>query len=188
MMLPFVVVLFNVYAIIIFTIFAPSESKLSPRELISRIVKTVITNPLIIAIVLALLWQLVPMKLPNAVDRSLTYLADIAMPISLISLGASFQLSSLKGRIGLAVLSSVGKTVILPLAAVGAAMLLGFRSIDLGIVLIIFGGPAAVSSYIMAKQMKSDHELAGQILLISTLMCIVTLFLGIFILKQTGLI
>ena len=53
---------------------------------------------------------------------------------------------------------------------------------------IIFGGPAAVSSYIMAKQMKSDYELASQILLISTLMSLFTLFLGIFVLKAAGLI
>ncbi len=188
MVLPFVVVLFNVYAVIILTIFAPTDSKLSPRELVKHIVKAVVTNPLIIAIVLALLWQLVPIELPNVADRSLSYLADITMPISLISLGASIDLSSLKGRIGLAIASSVSKTLIVPALAIGAAILLGLRNIELGVVLIVFGGPAAVSSYIMAKQMKSDHELAGQILLISTMMCIFTLFLGIFILKETGLI
>ena len=53
---------------------------------------------------------------------------------------------------------------------------------------IVFGGPAAVSSYIMAKQMKSDHELASQILLISTLMSLFTMFAGIFILRTAGLI
>lgn len=188
MVLPFVVVLFNVYAVIILTIFAPSEAKLKPRELILHIGKSIITNPLIIAITLALLWQLVPIKMPSVADKSLSYLADITMPISLISLGASIDLSSLKGRIGLAIASSISKTIIVPALAIGAAILLGFRSVELGVVFIIFGGPAAVSSYIMAKQMKNDYELAGQILLISTMMCTLTLFVGIFILKQTGLI
>ena len=188
MVLPFTITLYNVYAVIILTVFAPSDSKMSPRELTAHILKTVVSNPLISAIVLALLWQLVPIALPNAVDKSLTYLADLAMPISLISLGASFNASALRGRLGLAIGSSVCKTVVLPAVAVAAAVLFGFRGIDLGVVFILFGGPAAVSSYIMAKQMKSDHELAGQILLISTLMSVVTLFLGIFLLKQTGLI
>ena len=188
MVLPFIVVIFNVYAVIILTIFAPVDSKLSPRELIRHIIKAVLTNPLIIAIVFALLWQLVPMKLPSVADISLSYLADIAMPISLISLGASIDLASLKGRIGLAIASSVCKTVFVPALAIGAAIIIGLRNVELGVVFIVFGGPAAVSSYIMAKQMKSDYELAAQILLISTLMCILTLFLGIFILKETGLI
>ena len=52
----------------------------------------------------------------------------------------------------------------------------------------ILGGPMAVSGYIMAKNMKSDHELAGQILLISTLFCIVTMFVAIYILKSLSLI
>ena len=52
----------------------------------------------------------------------------------------------------------------------------------------MFSGPAAVSSYIMAKNMESDYQLAGQILLLSTLVCILTLFLGVFLLKYLALI
>ena len=54
--------------------------------------------------------------------------------------------------------------------------------------LICFGAPTAVSSYIMAKKMGNDHDLAGQILLLSTMFCVVTIFSGIFILKTLGLI
>ena len=188
MVLPFVVVLFNVYAVVVLSIFAPREAKLSARELVVHIIKTVVTNPLIIAVALAFLWRLLPVGVPTFVDKGLTYLSDMAMPISLISLGASFSTSSLKGRLGLAIAASTCRTVIVPLIAVGVAVLLGFRNESLGVVLIVLGGPSAVSSYIMAKQMKSDHHLTGQILLISTLMCLFTLFLGIVILKETGLI
>lgn len=188
MVLPFVVVLFNVYAVVILSIFAPSENKLSTRELVIHIFKSVFTNPLIIAVALALLWQLVPAELPTVVDKGLSYLADMAMPISLISLGASFDLSSLKGRLGLAITASSLRTIVIPSVAIAIAALLGFRGVELGVILIVLGGPAAVSSYIMAKQMKSDHHLAGQILLISTMMCVFTIFLGIVILKETGLI
>ena len=137
---------------------------------------------------LALLWQFIPISLPSVLDKGLSYLSDMAMPVSLISLGASFNLSSLKGRLGLAVAASSVRTVLVPLAAVAVAVLLDFRGAPLGVVLILFGGPTAVSSYIMAKQMKSDHHLAAQILLISTLMCVFTIFIGIVILKEAGLI
>ena len=40
----------------------------------------------------------------------------------------------------------------------------------------------------MAKNMGSDYELAGQILLLTTLLCLLTLFAGIFILKSLTLI
>ena len=180
MILPFIVTLFNVYA--------PADAKLSPAALAKRIVKTVATNPLIISIVLALVWRLTGLSMPVLMSRSLGYLSDMSMPLALISLGANFRLESLHGRVGLAVASSVCKTVVVPTLAVFAAMAFGFTGTSLGCVFIVFGGPAAVSSYIMAKQMKSDHELASQILLISTLMSLFTMFAGIFILRTAGLI
>ncbi|MCI8387207.1 MAG: AEC family transporter [Clostridiales bacterium] len=188
MVLSFVVTLFNVFAVIILSFYAPADVKLSRKDLFRKIAKTIATNPLIIAILLALVWRLTTLELPMIADRSLTYLADMSMPLALISLGANFTFESLRGRVGLAIVSSSLKTIVLPALTVISAMLLGFRGVELGVVFIIFGGPAAVSSYIMAKQMKSDYELASQILLISTLMSLVTLFAGIFILRATGLI
>ncbi len=188
MVMPVVVVLFNGFAAVILSIYAPSNVQLKPRALIKSIAMTVITNPLIISIALALLWKLTGLSLPVVAEKSLNYFADMSMPLALISLGASFKLDALKGRFGLAVVSSAAKTVLVPAAAVLCAIPFGFRGVELGTVFILFGGPTAVSSYIMAKQMKSDHELAGQILLISTLMSVLTLFAGTFILKQTGLI
>ena len=188
MVLPFVVVLFNVFAVILLSVYAPADVRLKPVELLKRIGKTIITNPLIIAIALALVWKLTGLELPLLVDRSLNYLANMSMPLALISLGANFKVESLHGRVGLAILSSACKTIVVPTLAVFAGIAFGFRGVGLGVIFIIFGGPAAVSSYIMAKEMKSDYELASQILLISTLMSLFTLFAGIFILKQTGLI
>ncbi|MBQ8510716.1 MAG: AEC family transporter [Clostridia bacterium] len=186
--LPFTVTMFNVFAVILLSFFAPADTKLSPKALFRRIIMTIVTNPLIIGIVLAMLWRLTGLSLPMVVDRSLSYLSDLTMPLALISLGANFTFESLRGRLGLAIASSACKTIVVPALTVGAAILMGFRGVQLGVVFILFGGPAAVSSYIMAKQMKSDHELASQILLISTLMSVFTLFAGIFLLKQTGLI
>ncbi len=188
MVLPFIVVLFNVFAVTILSLYAPSEVKLSRRDLAKRIVKTIVTNPLVISILLALLWMLTGLELPILVNRSLDYLADMSMPLALLSLGANFRLEALRGRLGMAIASSACKTIVAPLLTVLTALALGFRGASLGTVLIVFGGPTAVSSYIMAKQMKADYELASQILLISTLMSLFTLFAGIFILRSFALI
>lgn len=188
MVLPFVVVLFNVFAVIVLSIYAPADVKLKPAALLKRIGKTVVTNPLIISITLALLWKLTGLELPLLVSRSLNYLANMSMPLALISLGANFTVESLHGRVGIAIISSACKTIVVPALAVLAGIAFGFQGVGLGVIFILFGGPAAVSSYIMAKEMKSDYELASQILLISTLMSLFTLFAGIFILKETGLI
>ena len=65
---------------------------------------------------------------------------------------------------------------------------LGFRDVYLGIILIVFGTPTAISSYIMAKNMNSDASLANQIVLLSTLCSMFTVFAFSFVMKTMGLI
>ncbi len=199
MVIPFVVLIYNSFAVVVLSIFAPSDGKLTPKQFSAKILKTIIHNPHIISIALAFLWLVIFGTIPvdnlntaspfNVIAyRSLDYLASIAAPLALISLGANFKLESLKGRIGAAIWATVVKIVIVPLAVVIGGILLGFNGVPLGVIFVIFGSPSAISCYVMAKQMKSDHELAGQIMLISTLFSTLTLFAGIFILKEMALI
>ncbi len=54
-------------------------------------------------------------------------------------------------------------------------------------VLITFASPVAVSSYAMAKQMGGDEALAGQIVVVTSALCLVTLFLWILVMSRIGL-
>jgi predicted permease len=75
----------------------------------------------------------------------------------------------------------------LPLAAVLVAHYgFVFENTSLAVIFITFGAPSAVSSYIMAKSMKSDAEVAGQVLLLSTIISTFTIFLGLFLMKNLG--
>lgn len=188
MVMPFAITLFNVFAVLILSIYAPEDKKLTKKQFFKNILKNVVTNPLIIAVVLALPFLLTPLELPSLFSKSLTYLSNMSMPLALMSLGANFTLESLRGRWSLALIASTLKTIVVPLCMVLPAIALGYRGVQLGTVFILFGGPAAVSSYIMAKNMDSDYELAGQILLFTTLMCVATIFAGVFTLRLCGLI
>lgn len=122
------------------------------------------------------------------VNKTLHYLSNLTTPLALMSLGAGFKLESLRGRLGYAALASALKTIVLPGIAVTYAALIGLRGPSLAVVLICYGAPTAVSSYIMSKKMGNDHELSGQILLLTTMVCIVTIFIGIYILRTLALI
>lgn len=182
--MPFVILMFNSYSVIILSIFSGGTQKVNFKS----ILKNVVTNPLIIAVVLGLPFMFFGIPIPTAASKTLSYLSNLCTPLALISLGANFRTEALRGRFGYAVLGSIGKTIIVPAAALTAAALCGLRGPSLGVVLICFGAPTAVSSYIMAKKMDNDHELAAQILLLSTFICVLTIFLGIFILKTFELI
>ena len=186
--MPFVILMFNTYSVILLSLFSSDNSqKLNAKKLL-QILKNIVTNPLIIGVVLGIPFMLFGWKLPVVANKSLTYLSNLTTPLALICLGANFRPESLRGRVGYAVVSSLGKTVILPACMVTIAAFLGFRDASLGVILILFGAPTAVSSYIMAKKMGNDGELAAQILLLTTFLCIITIFLGVFIIKSLNLI
>ena len=186
--MPFVILMFNTYSVVILSVFSNSSAHKLDRKAVRGILKNIVTNPLIIGVLLGIPFMLFELPLGTAMNKTLQYLSNLTTPLALISLGANFRMDSLRGRIGYALTSSVGKTILLPAVMVTAAALVGLRGPSLGVVLICFGAPTAVSSYIMSKKMDNDHELSAQILLLTTMMCIVTIFIGIFILKTLGLI
>ncbi|MBR2461397.1 MAG: AEC family transporter [Clostridia bacterium] len=188
---PFAIPMFNVIAVILLTVFAPREENGEPSgsgALLRRSLLGVVKNPLIIGVMLGLPFMLTPMVLPDVVYSGVGYLADLCTPLALLCLGASIRFDRFKGRIGLAAIASVLKVVVMPGIFVTVAALLGFRGEQLSTVFILIGGPMAISGYIMAKNMKSDHELAGQILLLTTLMCTFTFFGAVYLMRYLELI
>lgn len=186
--MPIVIILYNSLSVVILSVCAPSDKKQSALRTLKLILKNIITNPLIIAVVLALPFMLLEIELPTVADKTLTYCSDLATPLALIVLGADFKLDSLKGKFGISLAAAIVKVAVVPAAAVTVAALIGFRGVSLGTIFVLFAGPTAVSSYIMAKNMGSDHEIASHILLISTFLCVFTIFIGVFLLKSLSLI
>ena len=70
--------------------------------------------------------------------------------------------------------------------AIGYA--LGLRGLELFLLIAVYGTPVAAASYPMAQNMGGDGELAGQLVVISTVVSVVTLFFWIFFLRSIGII
>jgi predicted permease len=94
----------------------------------------------------------------------------------------------LKAKIKLSLSAALIKTVLCPILFFIPAYLLGFGKDELTVIYVLSAAPSAVASYIMAKNMHSDAELAAQILALTTVICMVTIFAGSFILKSIGVI
>ncbi len=189
-LMPFVIIMFNAYTVIEMNIFAPKEHRRSFGSVALATLRSVVTNPLIIAVVLGLPFLITgwrPSENFAFIEKTVEYISDTTQALVLISLGASFSFASLKGKIKYSLPCAIYKTALLPLIAVTVAhFVFGFVGAELAVILILFGSPSAVSSYVMAKKLKSDAEVAGQTLLLSTLFCSLTLFVGIFLLKTLG--
>ncbi len=190
MLMPYAVTLFNVYTVIELNIFAPKDSKKSVGKLVLSIVRSAVTNPLIIASLLGVFFLAFGLKIPSElgfVTETLDALSVCTEALVLIALGAGFSFTALRGKLKYSLPGAVIKTLLLPAIAVPIAhFAFDLSGTELAVIFITFGTPSAVSSYIMAKNMKSDAEVAGQILLLSTVISTFTLFLGLFLLTNLG--
>ena len=65
---------------------------------------------------------------------------------------------------------------------------MGFTGPAIGAIFIVFGAPTAASSYIMAQSMGSDGDLAGEIVVFTTMMSVLSIFVGIAALRGFGII
>ena len=182
LLIGFVVPVFNVLAVVCLETFRGGKADFR------KILKGIATNPLIIASVLGIAMNLSGMPLPSGVRKSITDLGRVATPLALVALGSGFQFRRIRGYVRQLIICISGKLVICPLVMVALAALLGFRGDMLVPVLVLFASPVATSSYTMAEQMEGDGTLAASLVVLTTALSILTMFLFIFALKQLGLV
>ena len=143
---------------------------------------------MIIASALGILALLSGIKLPMIIEKTVSDFSKIATPLALVLLGASMNFKTVRGNLKQLIITISGKLIVVPFIGIGIAALLGMRGGDIALLIAALASPTAVSSYPMALQMDGDGDLAAQIVAFGTTICIVTVFLWVFILKQLGLI
>lgn len=178
----FLVPLFNVLAVI--TLETCRGEKVDVKTTLLGIAK----NPLIIACVLGIAFLLLRIPLPASVLKAIGQIGTAGTVMTLISLGANFRFSGVRQNLKKVTVANLLRLIIAPLVAVAVAVVLGFRGRELGIVLLCTAPALAGSSYPMALARDSDHELTGQIVVTTSFLCCLTLFVWIFLLKQLGLL
>lgn len=183
--------LFNILAVIALTIYDSEEgNKVSIKDILLKIVK----NPLILGVFAGILFMLFRMLLESTIDggnfvmnidpdtqflpKSIKQLAACATPIALIVLGGNFKFSAVKKyRIQL-IFSVTLRLIITPVIFLTIAYFMGFKDlISFSILIALFATPIAVSSVPMAQQMGQDDELAGQIVVWTSALSAISLFL-----------
>lgn len=177
-----IVPLFNMLSVLALETFR--GGKLNFKKIFIGIIK----NPLIIASCLGVLTLLLKIKIPTAIEKTISDVSKIATPLSLILLGASFKFDNIKKYLKQTTIAVIGKTILIPCIILPICIMFGYRDVELSTLMIIFAAPTAISSFTMAKQMDSDSDLAGQIVVFTSAFCVITVFMWIFILKQFYLI
>ena len=182
--LSFLMPLYNVLSVIVLSVTTHSGNNVKVVDIIKEILK----NPLIISIIIAFLFPYLNIELPLVLNRTGDYLTSLTLPLALLSIGGNLDLTSLRETSTYSLFATIIKLLLIPLIVVLAAVQLGYRGIVLGNLFVITGSPTAIVSYIMAKAMGADDKMAGNIIVISTLGAVLTISIGLFLMKTIGLI
>ncbi|PNU19646.1 AEC family transporter [Geothermobacter hydrogeniphilus] len=180
----FLVPLYNLGSITVLTL--PHRNNGGGLSLKSWL-KQILLNPLIIASAAGILWSLAELPLPRLFVSTLHIATGMTLPLALMAIGGSFSLRRLRGDIRLASMAGLVKLLLMPALTALVLISLGIRGLDLAVGLLLSGAPAATANFIMAAELKGDAELAGTIVMHTTLLSMLSYTLMLIILHACGL-
>ncbi|MBP3379723.1 MAG: AEC family transporter [Ruminococcus sp.] len=179
--------LYNIIAVTALSLTSPEKNK-SRKALLLDTLKGIATNPIIIAIALGILWSLSGLNQPVIMSKSIGYLGNMATPLSLIALGASFKTREAKGKTAVTVGIAFMKLVLFCGIFLPLAILAGFRGEKLIAILVMLGSATTGSCFVMAKNFGHRGTITAFAVMLTTLCSAFTLTTWLFILKTLNYI
>lgn len=173
---------YNVLSVVLLKV--STGGKVNPGTLIADILK----NPLIIGAIIGLIVLVSGLHIPAVVQQPISTLSSVVSPMALILLGAGLKFSNLKRDLNHVFAVSFIRLILYPLFSTVLAYFLGCSGVPLLNIFVFNSVPTAVGSYTMAKEMGSDGDFAGEVVAISTIASLFTIFFWITLLSALGLI
>ena len=182
MLVAIIVPIYNVTAIILLEYFRGGSIR--PLGLI----KKVLSNPLILGAIAGAAAVMLDLGLPSGVETPISEFSSMTTPLALFVLGGTLRFSSMRSNLKYLVPAIAAKLILLPAIALAAASAMSFGPLETFVYFTMFATPTATASYPMASNMDGDGALAGELVVLSTCISVVTIFLWVFILNSRGMI
>ena len=145
------------------------------------VLRSIVANPTIIASSVGLLLVLAGVQIPPIALEPVRSLADMAIPAMLLAYGLSLfgsrPLAKDDGYRGLIAVASASKLLLMPVIALGVALLLGLRGTALYEVVVMAALPTAQNVYVAAARYRASENLARDTVLITTIGTVLVLLL-----------
>ena len=179
--------LYNIMAVVVLSFFSPERKGLS-KEVWLKTIKGILTNPILIGIVVGILWSLLHLPMPTMLDKTVTSSGNVATPLGLMAMGATFNYKEALGDLKPALCASFIKlfgfcAMFLPLA-----IYLGFQGEQLIAILVMLGSATTVSCFVMAKNMGHTGILTSTVVMLTTIFSGFSITMWLYILKGMGLL
>ena len=145
-------------------------------------------NPGIVSTLLGIALFMLSISLPAPIYRSVKMTGDITTPLAMMVIGITFAQADIKQLFGhwrLYALALV-RLALLPALAALACYAAGIRGPLMVLLVLLTGMPAGSTTFIMASVYNTAPEEGGAIVFLTTLLCIFTVPLMVFVLRFPG--
>jgi len=168
---------YNVFSVLLYL---AGRGELNLGEF-GRSLKTLAGNPLILSGVIGIGMAAFGFTMPKPLDLAVEALGRIAVPLALLSIGASLAFVELQGRRRGMVIASTLKLWVLPVMVWVIGWIYGLEEVEFFTVMVFAACPTAAASYVLSNQMGGDDALASGTIALSTVVSIVPLALVLWL-------
>lgn len=140
----------------------------------AKTVKSVLTNPIVVAILSGTLFGLTGLPLPEIIAKPLTMTAQAAAPMALIVLGLGLAEYGWRADLKLSSAICAIKLVVQPLVVWGLALLIGLPPLETRVVVLLASIATGANVYLMSKQFKTLEGPVAASLVMSTALAAIT--------------
>jgi len=170
-------IVFVMFALATILIEIGIHSHKQSHQIVLSVIKSLCTNPLLIAPVAGLLWASSGFTLYEPIAQVITFLAAASTPCALVSIGLFLIQKSTTAPVqawGI----SLAKLILQPLIAwVIAGPILGLSDLWITAVVILSALPTGTGPFMLAQYYKADGSVISRVVLITTVCSLLTISL-----------
>lgn len=139
------------------------------------LLKELAKNPLLIATLCGILFNLTGLHVPEVVGMTLSRMGNASIALGLMLVGAGLRLSGQQEAKGITAYFLAVKLLALPAIAYGLGIWIGLTTLQLQIAVMFCALPTASSAYVLAARMGGNGPMVAFLISSGTLLSIVTL-------------
>jgi len=136
---------------------------------------TVVKNPLILACLAGMAFNLLGLQLPEMAANFTAILGKGSLPLGLLAVGASLEIGALKKAGGELIYACLLKLCLMPFLMWLSCTFIGVDQISTVVSVLFAALPSSPLSYILAKQLGGDTRLMSAIITVQTALSMVSL-------------
>jgi len=172
----YMIIFTNVITVMVFAYYIPNSSVAkSYKASFILMLKLIFRNPLIIASIIGFIFNYANLELHLGVKKTLSILADSALSIGLLNVGAGLKFAMHATLLRNVLLTSCVKLIIFPIVTVIVLSLMSITGTAKSIGIVYSCLPCASTAYVLSRQLGGDPDSMASIITFTTIFSIVSL-------------